>query len=90
MRYNPLKPYSILEHALPDDNMETLYRESDWEEFSAPDDSFLHVGHRQVPYGVLENEDDVTTTGGEPLGSRLEEIMHGLWERYRIDTAGGA
>jgi hypothetical protein len=34
----------------------------------------------RVPYAVMENEDDVTTGRGEPLGRRLEETMARLWE----------
>jgi hypothetical protein len=30
-RFNPDRPHSILEHGLPVDKMEKLYRESDWE-----------------------------------------------------------
>ena len=29
---------------------------------------------------VLENEDDVTTPRGEPLGRRLEDCLQTLWE----------
>jgi hypothetical protein len=81
-RFNPRRPYSVLEHGLPDDKMEFLYRESDWESFSAHDPRYLHLERKAVPYAVFENEDDVTTTGGEPLGSRLEKTMHLLWERW--------
>ena len=33
----------------------------------------------RVPYVVFENEDDVTTAGGEALGRRLEEALGRLW-----------
>jgi hypothetical protein len=33
----------------------------------------------RVPYVVFENEDDVTTAGGEALGERLEEVLGQLW-----------
>jgi hypothetical protein len=82
-RYNPDRPYSILEHALPDEKLEVLYRENDWAELSGVDSAYLHIGDRHIPYAVLENEDDVTTGGGEALGSRLEGVMHLLWERFR-------
>jgi hypothetical protein len=80
-RYNPERPHSVLEHGLPEDKMEILYRDSDWESFSAPDPHHLLLGNRAVPYAVFENEDDVTTAGGEALGRRLEEAMHLLWSR---------
>jgi hypothetical protein len=82
-RFNPSRPYSILEHGLPDDNLDVLYRESDWEELSEGDEAYLHIGKHRIPYAVLENEDDVTTVGGEVLGKRLEKVMQLLWERYR-------
>jgi hypothetical protein len=33
-----------------------------------------------VPYAVLENEDDVTTSGGEPLHERLGQALGRLWQ----------
>jgi hypothetical protein len=79
-RFNPEKPHSILEHGLPDEKMDKLYRDSDWKEFSAGDESFLDVRGIKIPYSVFRNEDDVTTPGGEALGSRLEEALGRLWE----------
>ncbi len=81
-RFNPDRPHSILEHGLPIDKMEKLYRESDWDSFSAGDPEYLHIRGRKVPYAVFENEDDVTTGGGEPLGQRLEETLSKLWRIY--------
>jgi hypothetical protein len=80
-RFNPARPHSILEHALPDDKMEALYRESDWEAF-ARDSKYLHVRGLKIPYVVFENEDDVTTRGGTELGARLENVLGLLWTRY--------
>ncbi len=82
-RYNPDKPYSILEHSLPDDKMESLYRDSDWDTFSAPDLNYLNVQDMKVPYGVLANEDDATTRQNETLGTRLEQVLGRIWEFYR-------
>ena len=79
LRFNPDRPDSILEHALPDDKLERLYREDDWEEFSAPDPKFVTVKGIRVPYVVFENEDDVTTARGEALEERLEEVLIQLW-----------
>jgi hypothetical protein len=81
-RFNPDKPHSILEHALPDDKLERLYGESDWEELSADDASFLKLKGIQVPYSVMENEDDVTTKGGDVLGTRLRESLERLWSHH--------
>jgi hypothetical protein len=81
-RFNPEKPHSILEHGLPDEKLERLYREDDWDRLAA-DRRFLLIGDRQVPYAVFENEDDLTTPGGETLGRRLEEVLGGLWALVR-------
>ncbi|RME08492.1 MAG: hypothetical protein D6803_01090 [Anaerolineae bacterium] len=81
-RFNPQRPDSILEHGLPDEKMEKLYRYVDWEETSADDPHFLTIQGRRVPYVVFENEDDVTTRGGEALAARLEETLGRLWRIY--------
>jgi hypothetical protein len=78
-RFNPDRPDSILEHALPDHRLERLYREDDWEEFSAADPECVTVKGIFVPYVVFENEDDVTTARGEALAARLEEVLGRLW-----------
>jgi hypothetical protein len=80
-RFNPDKPDSILEHGLPDEKLERLYRETDWEEFSGADPEFLLVNGLRVPYAVMDNRDDVTTGRGPALGARLEETLTLLWER---------
>jgi hypothetical protein len=77
-RFNPERSHSILEHGLPDEKLERLYREDDWDQLAAAP-RFLEIGGRRVPYAVFENEDDLTTPGGEPLGRRLEEVLGGLW-----------
>lgn len=79
LRFNPDRPDSILEHALSDDNLERLYCEDDWEEFSAADPEFVTVKGIRVPYVVFENEDDVTTARDEALGRRLEKVLGRLW-----------
>jgi len=81
-RFNPDKPHSILEHALPDEKLERMYRDNDWEELSASDDSYLELRGIKVPYVTMENEDDVTTKGGEVLGERLRAALGTLWKRY--------
>ena len=81
-RFNPDRPDSILEHGLPAQKMERLYKESDWAEVSAADTEFVTIQGQQVPYMVFENEDDVTTARGEALGRRLEETLGRLWKLY--------
>ena len=80
-RYNPDRPDSILEHGLSDEKMERLYRDSDWEEVTGGESQgYLEIAGARVPFVVFENEDDVTTPGGEPLGKRLEASLQALWE----------
>ena len=83
-RKNPDKPYSILEHSLEDEKLETLYRYDDFREMSGDATSgFLDIDGVRVPYSVFENEDDVTTGMGPALGSRLEGALDRLWSLYR-------
>ncbi len=81
-RFNPDRPDSILEHALTDEKMESLYRHVDWEEVSAADPAFIEIQGVQVPYAVFDNEDDVTTKRAEALAERLEETLGRLWTLY--------
>jgi hypothetical protein len=81
-RFNPYRPDSILEHGLPDEKLERLYKESDWEQISAADPEFIAIQGQRAPYVVFENEDDVTTERGEALGERLEETLGRLWKLY--------
>lgn len=82
-RANPEKPDSILEHSLPDQKLERLYKEVDWQEVSGADANFISIQGIKVPYGVFDNSDDVTTGQGEPLGQRLESVLARLWQLYR-------
>lgn len=80
-RFNPDKPDSILEHGLPDEKLERLYKEDDWATLTKPNDAFVTVKGIQVPYAVFENADDVTTDTPSLLAERLEETLVKLWER---------
>jgi len=77
-RFNPDKPDSVLEHGLEDKKLEMLYKESDWEEFSAASPDFLEVRGHKVPYAVFRNEPEITDKPGE-LGAHLEEVLGRLW-----------
>ena len=81
-RYNAIRPDSILEHGLPDEKMEILYKDIDWEEISGSDPHYINIKESQVPYTVFENEDDLTTECGEELGKRLEKSLQHLWQLY--------
>ena len=80
-RYNPDDAGSVLEHSVGS-KIETLYKYIDWEDVSAPSPTHLNIAGVQVPYIVLENEDDVTTARGDALGNRLQESLENLWELY--------
>ena len=82
-RANPDKPDSILEHSLPDQKLERLYKEIDWQEVSRADPQFLSIKGYRVPYVVFDNSDDVTTGQGAALGARLETLLGKLWQLYR-------
>ena len=81
-RFNPDRPDSILEHGLPEDKMDKLYRRSDWEQVSSGDPAYLDFSNVKIPYAVFSNEDDVSSTAGNALRDRLEETLALLWERY--------
>lgn len=78
---------SILEHSLEESKMEKLYHHDDWSDFTAGDPDYLMVKGHKVPYAVLENEDDVTTQGGEALATRLENCLDHLWALWQAREA---
>ena len=78
-RHNIERPDSILEHSLPDEKLERLYRDDDWNDLTVANPTHLTVRGIHVPYVVFENEDDVTTAGGLELGDRLETVLGRLW-----------
>jgi len=82
-RFNPLRPDSILEHAVDDEKLEVLYRYDDWQDILARNHANQHISIRghDVPFVVFDNEDDVTTQGGTALGNRLEETLGRLWDQ---------
>jgi len=86
-RFNPDRPDSILEHSLPDEKLERLYKGDDWATLTSANESFIEMGNNRLPCVVFENEDDVTTPGGAPLGSRLESCLNTLWARWTAEQA---
>ncbi len=82
-RFNPDRPDSILEHGLPDEKMERIYKDDDFAAFSAGDPHYLTVRGTRLPYVVFENHDDVTTNQPEKLGERLEARLATLWGLYQ-------
>lgn len=85
VRSNLDRPYSLLQHSLEDDKMMHLYREDDWESFTSANSEFISVRDHRIPYFIFENEDDVTTRGGDKLGERLNEGLDRLWSLYQKD-----
>lgn len=79
-RFNPNRPDSILEHALPDDKLERLYGADDWDVLTTATPGFIQTRDQKIPYAVFENEDDVTTKGGTALAGRLESVLNRLRE----------
>jgi len=82
-RFNIDRPDSILEHGLGDEKLERLYRETDWSEVSAVDPETISIQGIRIPYEVFDNEDDLTTQGGEALGRRLEIVLGNLFHAYQ-------
>ena len=79
-RFNPNRPDSILEHGLPDQKLERLYKEVDWERFKGNDPEFLHVSGHKIPYAVFDNMPEKTDKP-EVLGAHLEDVLNTLWSR---------
>jgi hypothetical protein len=77
-RFNPDRPDSILEHGLPDQKLERLYKEVDWERFKGNDPEFLHVSGRRIPYAVFDNMPEKTDKP-DVLGAHLEDVLNTLW-----------
>jgi len=77
-RFNPNRPDSILEHGLPDNKLERLYKEVDWERFKGNDPDFLHFAGRRIPYAVFDNMPEKTDKP-DVLGAHLEEVLKKLW-----------
>ena len=81
-RFNPEKPDSILQHSLPDEKMDRLYHDTDWQIVAPGASGFVEIAGYSVPFVVMENEDDVTTKGGRFLAERLQKSMANLWLLY--------
>jgi hypothetical protein len=82
-RFNPQRPDSILEHGLPDEKLERLYKEEDWKTFVAGNPNFIEVKGQKVPYVIFQNEPEITNQP-EKLGEELEKILKELWQKITI------
>lgn len=84
-RFNPDKPDSILEHGLPDEKLERLYKLFDWEEVTAGTTTHLNINGIDVPYVVFENMPSKTDDPAL-LGPALDDVIGKLWEIYHIEN----
>ena len=82
-RFNPDRPDSILEHGLPDEKLERLYKEVDWAEISAEHPEIVQIRDFKVPYTVFENEADLTTNSGVDFEEQLEARISALWAQLK-------
>ncbi|MCB2205793.1 hypothetical protein KQI65_13695 [bacterium] len=73
-RFNPDRPDSILEHGLPDAKLEKMYRDIDWEEFSAASPTHLEIKGHRVPYVVFDNMPSKTDDPAL-LGPALDDVF---------------
>ena len=80
-RFNPDRPDSILEHGLPDDKLERLYKEVDWHELQAQNPTHMQIREFAVPYVVFDNERDLTTNIGPEFEVQLEACLDTLLEK---------
>ncbi len=81
-RFNPSKPDSILEHGLPDDKLEKMYKLVDWEEVSAASKTHISINGVEIPYVVFENMPS-KTDDPELLGPALDDVFSRLWKLYK-------
>lgn len=79
-RYNPEQADSILQHSLPDEKMERLYRECDFSEVARGNQGLIPINKHDVPFVVFYNYDDVTTKMNDDLGKRLKFSLTQLWK----------
>lgn len=84
-RFNPNRPDSILEHGLPDEKLEKMYRHTDWHALIRDHPEMLTIRGIAVPYSVFDNADDVTTAQGPELGKRLDAALNTLWSLYQLE-----
>jgi hypothetical protein len=81
-RFNPQRPDSILEHGLPDEKLEKMYRHVDWDEVSSHSRTHIEIKGHRVPYVVFENvpskTDDPVT-----LGPALDAVFAHARDLYR-------
>lgn len=83
-RFNPDRPYSVLEHGLSDNKLRQLYRYIDWDDLTRENSNLINIQGETVPYTIFNNEDDVTTQRGSALMARLMDSLDKLWHLYNL------
>ncbi|MFP4460506.1 MAG: hypothetical protein ACLFSQ_13075 [Candidatus Zixiibacteriota bacterium] len=83
LRKNPRKLHSLLEHSVEEDKLKKLYRNDDFDEFSEGAEDYLDVKGIKLPFGVLDNQEDLTSEPDESLAIELEKVFGKLWENYK-------
>jgi hypothetical protein len=73
-RFNPSRPDSILEHGLPDEKLERLYKDVDWNDISSASPTHIDIKGHRVPYVVFDNAPSKTDDDAL-LGPELESVM---------------
>lgn len=81
-RYNPNKPDSILEHGLPDEKLEKMYKEVDFHEVAAASPTHIDINGVKVPYVIFENMPSKTDDPAL-LGPALDDVFARLWKIYK-------
>jgi hypothetical protein len=81
-RFNPDKPDSILEHGLPDSKLEKMYKEVDFHEVIAGNETHININGIDVPYVIFENMPSKTDDPAL-LGPALDEVITRLWNLYK-------
>ena len=80
-RFNPNKPYSILEHGLEDDKLERLYKNDDWNEFSKDSRDYLTIKNINVPFVTLDNIPEITNDDVQ-MKVTVNDRLGKLWRLY--------
>ncbi|MFH1733669.1 MAG: hypothetical protein ABIE92_03080 [bacterium] len=79
-RFNPDRPDSILEHGLPDEKLDKMYKASDWDGIAAEDPDFITIKGHKVPYAVFVNDPEKTDDPAK-VGPHLAELTAKLWNK---------
>jgi hypothetical protein len=81
-RFNPNFPDSILEHSLPDEKLKKLYLECDFLDMSDSDSGRILINKLNIPYIILDNENDMTSKQGKVLSDQLNEKLLILFKLF--------